>query len=188
MFIDGTFKIVPVVYREFRSSSQVYTFNVFFGDKIFPLLFALLPGKTMDIYVELLRILQNLRAELGSEQDLPLKWVTIHLDFEQAAREAFLHIHRDVTLRGCYFHFCQAIYRHINEDSTLRYLFKNGHYEFNLATRRLMALAFVPHDAVRWAYQKIVADFQRFHPFLWNNYLNVQQVCMLSTLVVIRLR
>lgn len=38
---------------------------------------------------------------------------TIMVDFEKAAMEAVKASFPDTTVKGCYFHFCQCIYRHV---------------------------------------------------------------------------
>jgi len=67
----------------------------------FPLVHALLIGKTQQIYVELLNYIRNV---------LPLCYdqLTIITDFEQGLINAVNLVFPESKHQGCYFHYCQV--------------------------------------------------------------------------------
>ena len=69
---------------------------------MYPLLFALLPGKTHAVYTQLLTKLKTSMADL----QLQLAPTTVFMDFE-TARTVF----PGITVKGCFFHYNQAIWR-----------------------------------------------------------------------------
>ena len=61
------------------------------------------------------------------------------------------------TYQGCYYHFCQAIMRKIQEIG-LQVQYKENKEQLKSFVRRTAALAFVPIHFVRLAWQGIKAD------------------------------
>ena len=69
------------------------------------------------------------------------------IDFEIAVRNALKQISTDVRISFCYFHFCQSLLRHVqNQGKKLRY----GEAEdiYRNYVRMAAALAFLPAIAV----------------------------------------
>lgn len=66
------------------------------------MVYALLTGKTEDIYVGLFQYIRNV---------LPLSYanLTIIIDFEMAQINAIQAVFPESTHQGCYFHYCQVI-------------------------------------------------------------------------------
>ncbi|KAF0750361.1 Uncharacterized protein FWK35_00025138 [Aphis craccivora] len=85
---DGTFKVVP----KFLENSAYQTF---------PLIHALLAGKTQEIYEALLLYIRN---------ELPLVYnnVILMTDFELGLINAVKIVFPESQHQGCYFHFCQV--------------------------------------------------------------------------------
>ena len=75
VYLDGTFSICPKLFF------QLYLFVGIVNGTFLPLAFALLTGKTKDIYTELFRALCQRFMELG----LTIRFERISLDFECAA-------------------------------------------------------------------------------------------------------
>lgn len=67
----------------------------------FPLVHAILTGKTQDIYIEFLLYIRNV---------LPLIYnqLTIITDYEFGLMNAVKFIFPESEHQGCYFHFCQV--------------------------------------------------------------------------------
>lgn len=65
------------------------------------MIYALLTGKTEEMYVALLRFICHI---------LPLGWVNVSIftDFELAQINAIFVVFPESTYQGCYFHFCQV--------------------------------------------------------------------------------
>ena len=67
-----------------------------------PCTYGLLPGKTRILYT-------NLLEQLDAAADLSPD--TVLLDYEAGLRRAVLTIWPGTTIRGCYFHYMQALWR-----------------------------------------------------------------------------
>ena len=71
-------------------------------------------------------------------------------DFEAAIWKGILANFPNVKIQGCLFHWCQAIRKKIGELGLLKSFNKKGNvYTF---CRKLMALAFLPHEQIRGAF------------------------------------
>jgi hypothetical protein len=68
-------------------------------------------------------------------------------DFEKAAVNVFTEEFPNSRLQGCFFHFSQAIYRHVQSAGLQASYAANP--EFALMLRHLPALAFVPIQNVQ---------------------------------------
>lgn len=101
IFVDGTFKTVP------RPFFQLLSIHVDVGStrastNIIPIFFCLLPNKTKQIYERVFSVLR-------SQFKLDVKF--IKSDYEMAIINAAKSIFPDVLVKGCFFHFNQAIYK-----------------------------------------------------------------------------
>ena len=75
-------------------------------------------------------------------------------DFETATVKAFQHEFVGIQHRGCFFHFCQCIYRSI-QSKGLQRRYENDSY-FALQMRHLASLAFVPTEDVVKAFEDLI--------------------------------
>ena len=94
-FADGTFKVVPEIFF------QLYTLHVMREGRVIPCVYALLPNKQETTYQAFLS--EVLRLKPGS----------VLVDFEQAAINAFRAVFPNSTLKGCFYHLSQNIYRKV---------------------------------------------------------------------------
>jgi hypothetical protein len=124
--MDGTFKVVPSIYKEHATGkSQLFTIHSYAGgDYLIPRIFALMPRATEELYVLLFTRIRDYASTKG----YAIHWRDITTDFEVALQQSirrffFVAPHNMIIVRGCFFHFCQCVYRHIQEDSTLLYLY-----------------------------------------------------------------
>lgn len=117
-YMDGTFKVVPAMYT--HRGSQFFSIHFFKEERLIPAIYVLLPGKSAPIYEDLFQII----IDHANSINIIIRWRTVMTDFEsglcQAIRNKFIHLDR---LEGCFFHFCKAVYAHINENHDLRYLY-----------------------------------------------------------------
>ncbi|XP_063436512.1 uncharacterized protein LOC134717942 [Mytilus trossulus] len=97
---DGTCYTCPDVFF------QLYTFHAFVDGAIYPLVYALLPGKSQIIYTRFLTLLK----EACQRFDLQLQPSTIFLDYEVAVRNAAYQVFPGITGKGCCFHYTQSVY------------------------------------------------------------------------------
>lgn len=122
-----------------NSITQVYTLHGVKCEGILPLVYALLPNKTEQTYVEVFQALTQLNPNLKPE--------TITTDFEQAAINAFNATFPASIHRGCYFHFTQCVWRRIQGiPEVLRRYSEDPDFALNI--RLLTALAFLPPEDV----------------------------------------
>ena len=116
---------------------QLYTACALYGNWCFSCIFALLPNKRQETYVRMLSKIIELVIMTPTR---------ILVDFEAAAISALRATLPMTLICGCYFHYCQAIYRKMCElGFQQRYAIDAA---FRLEIRKLMALAFVPRDKV----------------------------------------
>jgi hypothetical protein len=77
--------------------------------QVFPFIFALLPNKFQDTYQ---RLLLNVKDKAES-YDLEFKPKFCLIDFELAAINALMFVFPDATIKGCFFHYTQCIWRKV---------------------------------------------------------------------------
>lgn len=133
LVMDGTFKIVPTIYQ------QLYTIHGPVNDsvKTFPLLFALCTHKDKASYDMMLDLL----LEFCAEHALQFSPSYIVMDFERAAILSLRQHFETVTLRGCFFHLRQIIYRKLQREHLSSQYNQNG--KFNKEIKCILALSFV---------------------------------------------
>ncbi|KAG8180604.1 hypothetical protein JTE90_018222 [Oedothorax gibbosus] len=143
-FADGTFKTSPNLF------TQLYTIHAIVKNENVPVLFALLPSKSEAIYKKLFNAIKSLNPQLNPQ--------TILLDFERAAMNAFLASFPTASVRGCFFHFSQAIWRKIQAIGLQAKYANDG--DFALEIRQLAAMAFLPPQDVISSFEMLMdTDF-----------------------------
>ena len=137
-FLDGTFS------TSFEIFAQLYTIHVKLpSGKAVPVVYAFLPSKDVVIYRKLLEIIDE-----AIDGYVPQ---ALHVDFEIGMIQELEAVLPSAMILGCNFHFNKCIWRHIQDDRTLRH----RHVEdrnFNLDMRMFAALAFVPVADVRTSF------------------------------------
>ena len=140
--LDGTFKYSPKIFY------QIFTLIAIYKSQALPVVFFLLENKNYNTYIEALEKLVNI---LYIKYKIPLKINLVMSDFElamqQAIRQAFGSEDHVVEIKGCWFHFCQAILRKVNEIG-LKISYQNS-YQFRFWIKRFMALALIPIDKLK---------------------------------------
>lgn len=136
-FVDGTFKTCP------RLFSQLFTINADVMGEVFPLVFALLPGKTEEIYHILF---QKLTSYASNELGIQLSPRYVMMDFELAVIKASARVFPDSRGKGCLFHFGQSVYRRVVAEGH-KQLYDTSE-DYSLSVRMLIALAFIPADRI----------------------------------------
>jgi hypothetical protein len=111
-------------------------------------------------------------------------------DYEIASISAFKYHFTSLEIRGCFFHFCQSIYRKVNTIGFSETYKTNDN--FKLWVRGLMSLALVPLDRFDEAFRNIISkktkikdifvliDYFKttwisgnFSPSMWNHFFNI---------------
>ncbi|KAL7301944.1 hypothetical protein TKK_0005537 [Trichogramma kaykai] len=96
---DGTFDVVPSIFE------QLYTIHGRYQGTLIPLVYILSTHCTGDIYKRVLETLVSSCRKLN-----PTRLI---IDFENAYINAFSDVFPDSEIHGCFFHFAQCIWRHI---------------------------------------------------------------------------
>jgi MULE transposase domain len=185
---DGTFEMAP------NSAYQLYTMHGFKSDEGMPLLWALLPNKAKSTYVEMLECVRlamiNKFGDVGGPR-------TFLVDFEMAAIDAIATVFPAATVKGCTFHFRQALMRHVADEGLRAAYSADGSPEVRDWIRRIMGMTLLPVVFIPRAWEKLrfpptIADadlFSRmqafssyvdrtwmtgsFSPQLWSHFDNV---------------
>lgn len=136
-YMDGTHPPTPGLFR------QLYVIRAPLGNTAVTCVYALLPGKSQEIYEELFHSLDQKCEEMGLTPDP----TTVITDFEQAVLNAFRATFGDhVDHKGCFFHLTQNTWRCIQRLGLVE-LYKR-HDEIKLYCGMLDALAFLPIEDV----------------------------------------
>lgn len=80
----------------------------------------------------------------------------IVIDFEAALKQAIVLELPGSVIYGCFFHYCKAIWRHVQEEGLQQPYQIDIHVHSII--RSIMALAFVPINFVRLSYQNVRQD------------------------------
>lgn len=138
LYVDATFRTSPAPY------AQIFNVLGDFHGRVLPFVTAFMAHRTVGHYRQVIRRIK--RAVLRyCERDWQPDAVV--MDFEQAlitAVETELPLAR---LEGCYFHFNQALWRHIQELGLVRGYRDDD--ELRTLLRQVMALGFLPTALVR---------------------------------------
>jgi hypothetical protein len=147
-FADGTFKCTPLLFN------QLYIFHAKCFDEILPLVYVLCTAKTEALYAAMLRWLfeaaERLHLSLrGSRKSLSI-------DFEMAMKNAAQSVEGfEISVIGCYFHWCQCHWRKIQKLQLQPLYMENE--ELRVAAKSMSALAFVHPNDVEDAYRELRA-------------------------------
>ena len=143
---DGTFKTAPRLFK------QNYTVHGSLQGFTLPGVYACLPNKQQKTYKKFWAALWD---HLGMEDDDDSK--TLLVDFEKASYQAAQEEFEEIDLGGCFFHFKQALHRHVQD---LGLQVKYGiDPEFRMRVSSLGALAFLPVADVPAAFDLVAASF-----------------------------
>jgi hypothetical protein len=131
---------------------QVVVVLALYLDQVFPCSYILLPRKTRTIYERAFGALKEVMTGMGLSLQPRLVIIT---DFEQGLLQSLSATFPWVTQHGCFFHFAQAVHRHVGQMGFIpRY--NNPNDDFRNSVKCFIALAFVPADWVVWYYQALL--------------------------------
>ncbi|CAI6352103.1 unnamed protein product [Macrosiphum euphorbiae] len=133
--MDGTFAAAPSFNRECQ---QLYVIMGITFNTGFPIAFALMSRKTARAYNALFKWLLEIEPQWTLQ--------TIIVDFERAAMVSLKAIFNNVTIRGCWFHSSQALWRKVGEFGMIEIC--TGHRNAYDIVHMLMALPLLPVDKV----------------------------------------
>ena len=120
------------------------------------MVYALLPSKSADTYNYVIdKLMWLIRDNIDEHYQGPATWTT---DYEIAmirAIETNINLPNTVPC-GCLFHFSQAVWRHIQQYGLASLYQHNERYRLKLNV--LLALAFLPLEEVRDAFQDLIDE------------------------------
>ena len=120
--MDGTFSTVPPMYN------QLYTIHGLTENRTIPCVYVLLPNKQQQTYAYMFNQLLLLNPRLNP--------TSVMCDFEKAALNALTAVFPEATLKGCFFHLTQNIYRHIQSSGLQRQYQVHKHNSIHLYAMR----------------------------------------------------
>ena len=111
-----------------------------FKKQALPCVFVLLEKKNYETYLE---TINQIRCILHNKYNVILTHKVLILDFELAMQQALRQgLLGNCEIKGCWFHFCQAILRQVG-NLNLRSDYLNN-YDFRFWIKQFMALALIP--------------------------------------------
>jgi hypothetical protein len=166
VFADGTFRTVPRIFN------QCFTINFLYQEKLLPAVYALVRRKTQSVYQRILRAIQESAEERGL-QFSPANFLT---DFEVGLMSAITVQLPAAQQRGCFFHFCQCCFRHI-QTLGLQHVYRVSNSN-RIILRVTMALAFLPEDQILPTFQRYKILIEQHVPLLvpFMNYFQQQWI------------
>lgn len=178
---DGTFYTCPSVFY------QLYTLHAFVDGAMYPLVYALLPGKDEDTYTRFFTLLKD----FCQQHQLRLSPETIFLDYETAVHNAASIVFPGIIKKGCFFHYTKCIWRKTQEFG-LQVPYSNNE-DIHRLVRRAAILPMIPTEEVEDVWFSALEDMndadtdlntERFTDYvteywvernrhLWNHYYTV---------------
>lgn len=145
VIMDGTFKASSTAFY------QLYIIHGSFSGQSFPLIYCFLSSKTQMAYTNMF---SAIRAKL-SEHGVSFSPHEIQIDFEYAAYNAARLAFPEAVIKGCFFHFGQAIWRKVQSlNMTSEF---NRNLLFEDFVKLMSALALVPCDRIDEAWTHILS-------------------------------
>ncbi|CAK9291551.1 unnamed protein product [Gordionus sp. m RMFG-2023] len=138
IFMDGTFFSCPLLFK------QLYTIHIMINHTIIPCAYILLPNKKKETYLKMLDLLKNYCLSIGFLFSPPKSLI----DFEMGVLRALEEMFPTISVKGCYFHYCQCILRRIQG---------NGLY------RRLMAIPFLTEMDIPLVLSELNSEVEAFN-------------------------
>ncbi|CAF0940153.1 unnamed protein product, partial [Brachionus calyciflorus] len=159
--IDGTFKAAP------EGFVQVFTIHAWLMEQMFACVYILLRDKKEITYNKMLICLRDRLLELG----FTISPTKITTDFELASINAFSR-QFGVKLKGCHFHFLQAVRRAIDTNG-LKIEYKKQHIQ--KVFKMWMALSFVPLNQMSEAIEIVIKKKDELYALMDEPVTIVQQ-------------
>lgn len=168
IFMDGTFKTAP------HPFNQLFTIHGLLNGYVFKLGCALISNKALETYQYILVSIKNEVHQLTGNHLQPER---IIIDFEAGLKGAIVREFPLATINGCFFHFCQAIWKNVQRHGNME------NVGIRSLIRGIMALGFVPINFVRVCYQNLqndpeTANFIQIAPALEDFFLYFERTWM----------
>lgn len=120
---------------------------------MFPVFYCLMTNKTIEAYQDVFKFIEAKSFELNP--------ASIMSDYEEGMRIAIKNTWPNCDIRGCLFHYKQAIQRRCNADPILRRLLKlKNSFNARKIKNMLMNIPHLPEDKIMEGYES-VRDFAK---------------------------
>ena len=139
--MDGTFRSAPNMF------SQLFIIHALVHGHVCPMLYCLLPAKDTAVYTLLFRLLCDKAREFGLE----FRPDVVCVDYEAAITRSIRYVLRGTVIKGCYFHYCQALRRRYSREGLTNHVFHPG--TVRTVVFRLMCLSFLPVEDIGPTFQ-----------------------------------
>ncbi|KAI8490602.1 hypothetical protein Bbelb_318700 [Branchiostoma belcheri] len=106
LYMDGTFRSCPRPYQQFL------TIHGLCHGRVIPLVMTIMADKRVGTYRQ---VLNHVKRKVREQTGRRLRPERIVSDFEAALMAAYETEFVEATTSGCYFHFCQSLWRHIQQ-------------------------------------------------------------------------
>jgi hypothetical protein len=143
LICDGTFEMSP------DSAYQLYSIHGLYKGEGMALLWALLPNKSLSTYMELFNVIKTALLVSFGNIGSPKTFLT---DFEIAAIKSIQDVFPECRLKGCSFHFRQAVMRHVQQEG-LRKQYEDPKSEIRAWIRQIMSMSLLPTFAIPLAWE-----------------------------------
>ena len=149
VYIDGTFKTCPAPYVQFVSVHGMV------HDRVIPLVFAmtLMTGKQVGQYREMLKVIKR---KIRNTTGIVFQPERVVCDFELSLISALQTELPRTAIAGCYFHFCQSLWRRVQELGLTRHYRSN--WRLRKLVRKLFALGYLPLPLVRQNFNGLMQE------------------------------
>ena len=157
IMIDGTFKCPPRLYID--KKGQLLGLHANIGDVHSILVWALLPGKSKEMYKVFFRFLRK----TADDCNIRIAWQRLISDFELPMMNSFSEEFCRfiiIILFGCWFHYCQCIYRQIQKRKTLLGLYLQPHSSTRKFFRKTMALVHFPKGKIPMLFEASLTEYK----------------------------
>lgn len=142
VFIDGSFYSAPKI------AYQLFTIHIFIENTVLPLIYCILPSKKQNAYEVMLNGIKNKIPDFYPK--------SIMMDFEMSLFLSCKRVFPNSNLKGCFFHFSQAIIRKVNEKYKIIH---TNDKQFKSVIKKLILLAIIEKS-------KIMESFLNIKEFL----------------------
>ena len=139
--------------------------------KLITCVLILLPGKAEELYLRALLLLDS----AGRRQQWPdfegARWLEAMIDFELALGNALKRFKPILRLKGCYFHYCQAVVRYsfLHCHLKSRYTSDRDGGDVRMFVRSLLALAHVESsDEMSDAREALFSKYETQRADIWS--------------------
>ena len=175
VYIDGTFKTCPQPYEQFVTIHGLY------HGRPLPLIMSLMGDRTVGAYRQLLQHVKEEVREVTGHHWRPRRVIS---DFEVGLLTAIETELPRTRTSGCYFHFCQSLWRRIQTLGLARRYMRSR--RLRKCLRKFMAIGYLPLALVRQNFQMLATsnstlrqvarypELQDFINYMERNYINGQ--------------